>query len=281
MNEVVIITGPSGVGKDTLVTNLLQTKDDYIPAAYNTSRTPRVFIDYNHLKQQLTYLANMPQDEELILSCKHGTNPCFNSFYFSDLQYLTSFLKAQTLVKELLNKLTDKNNEIIAYQCANNDILRALIHLNDENQYINWIGPNDEQRIKKDHDALCETTINGFYYAQTISDILMKLKTKNVIVNATPDTWAEIKTKLDELDIPTRFIWIDASANVRKDRMLKRGDSLEKVENRLKFDETIWNTARLDEVKTKFYTKVINGEQNKTQVMQDFSAALKKSSLKM
>lgn len=273
---VLIITGPSGSGKDTFVNDLRKIDPAYIPAFYNTSRFPRSTIDTNTLMQKLITIRDMKNNFNFMNELQKTIPVIFNSYYFHPTKFYNEFIDVQKELKkwELLNNLYPENSNSYLFLlefCYNNDLLRSFIHLNTENEYINWIHKNDEERIKKDKDDLCATVINNFYYAQCISDVQQKLKSqKNVIVNATPDTWDEINEKLNKLNIKHSFLWIKADEEIRKDRMMVRDKEEDKVLKRLKFDKTIWNKEREEYVLNKFDCKFLDGNKNPNDTLNEF-----------
>lgn len=56
-HKILILTGTSGAGKDTLIANIIKNntnfKTPYLPVGYGTTRTPRSYLTLNELKDKI------------------------------------------------------------------------------------------------------------------------------------------------------------------------------------------------------------------------------------
>lgn len=254
LDTVLVLTGPSGVGKDSLVQILNKEKDlalKFQATKYNTTRTPRKFTSYSKLnKLFLQYLKKDNLDWKKLQAEKPA-------LYFSyiDENVLEDFfneIKAENYTS--LQDYLDRNYGKLSYEAQlenlHDEILwNALLPINGENNYSQWLNAFDADFIKQHNLALCDTELHGNYYAQTWVDVVNVAKNKVCLVNATPDTWKDLDKKLKELNLNVVYLWITGEKEELRARMLKRGDSIEKINERLKNDDKIWNEKQMRKLK--------------------------------
>lgn len=277
-HKILVLTGPSGSGKDTLIANIVKNNTNYqypyLPVGYGTTRMPRSLISLNDLKDKLNEIKNWTYED--ITKAKQTINPTFLSYHLSlneftkNVNELIMQLQNATSIDEYLKSFNAKDEHDLYLKIHNDDTLRAIIHLNTENPYINWLDIQDVINEVRIADDLASIKIKDDYYVQSILDVNNRNKNNIVIINATPNTWARIKGILEYYELEPIFMWIDANETQTKNRMLNRKDSLENIEFRIKNDKLIWNQGMLDKVVKEFNCIVIDGNGNENATYTNF-----------
>lgn len=261
--QAIVITGPSGVGKDTIVQALADVSQPqyqhlaeivkkanlgyFAPTQYNTTREPRVFTDYATLNQQFLDLVHNFSVENY----KKRLNPAHRLYWATDKDitklYKWMMMHPTTDLATYLNSIYSglKYKQQLEHLHEDDEFLNDYLHLNGENTYANWIHERDKKYVLGNRLALCDAEIGGNYYVQTLMDVKNVVKKGVCLINATPDSWLEIAEKLRAAKIPVTFVYLDCPDNLLAEHMRKRGDTDEMIQKRLANDKKIWN----DEIK--------------------------------
>lgn len=263
-NEVVILTGPSGSGKDTIMQWAHEGNKDIYIAEGGTTRSPRKYLSQEKVNELL---------DKYIELDEYTITEIFN--------HLPDMYKISTWDKDMvIEHFTKHKNDLIyirnitdfSKQCElihADFVLNAMIKINQETDYMYWVTTDDTDFEEIKQKAFINI-VHGNKYITTFSCIINMAKKGICLLNIIPSVWEKHVKRLKELDpeLTFKFVYFDLDEPTRRERMLKgRGDNLAFIEDRLAYDKTMWNDAAKN---NQFHPFVIDTKLSRETVLEKF-----------
>ena len=135
-------------------------------------------------------------------------------------------------------------NELVkrGYKKPVNNTTRPRREDDENTKEYNFVTKEEFEKMWKENKLLQRAEFNGEFYGLDINSLRDDVACISIV-----DSVKDIKNRQKELgkeDINLKVFYITIPEEERKNRMLKRGDSKQKVEERIKIDETKFKDAK-------------------------------------